>query len=79
MIAHLPIATVPIAQNLESYSQQLDRIQQRLDILHRATLYDAAQGGEGYYAEFVAELRQEIGVVRDGMLQVVYRTGTDEN
>ena len=67
----MTVQSVPSAL-VAGYSTQLDRIQQRLEILHRATLYDAGCGREGYYAEFIADLRQEIGAVRDGMRQALY-------
>ena len=60
----------PLGQQLASCSNQLDDINRRLDILQRAASYDATQGMEGYYPEFIEEIRTQIEMVRDKVTQM---------
>ena len=60
----------PLNQQLANCSNQLDNINRRLDILQRAARYDSMQGMEGYYPEFIEEIRIQIEMVRDRVTQM---------
>ncbi len=65
-----PPTQSPLRLQLTRCSNQLDNINRRLDILQRAASYDSMRGMEGYYPEFIEDIRTQIEMVRDKMTQM---------